>query len=126
MDTFSIDGAGQDYKLSGPKKPSGGWLSGCGGLRFRVASKLYGRTPLSLARSARAAFTRARLTSTALSVILTLRSGGTGAAKPCEPRQVREEAAVRRSLRVLPANLPDAFGLKNGHTYPFPATGLLL
>ena len=32
---------------------------------------------------------------------------GTGAAEPCEPRQVREEAAVRRCLRVLPANLPE-------------------
>ena len=39
--------------------------------------------------------------------MLNQHSGGTGAAKPCEPRQIREEAAVRRFLRVLPDNLPE-------------------
>jgi len=33
------------------------------------------------------------------------RPDGTGAAEPCEPRQVREEAAVRRYLWAPPANL---------------------
>jgi len=34
-------------------------------------------------------------------------SGGSGAAETCEPRQVREEATVRRSFRVPPGSLPD-------------------
>jgi len=49
------------------------------------------------------------LTALPVSVMLIWRPGGTGAAEPCEPRQVREEAAVRRLLRVLPANLPVRF-----------------
>jgi len=35
--------------------------------------------------------------------------GGTGAAEPYEPRQVREEAAVRRYLWVPPVILPGLF-----------------
>jgi ubiquinone/menaquinone biosynthesis C-methylase UbiE len=38
--------------------------------------------------------------------ILIQRPGGTGAAEATEPRQVREEAAVRRPLWAPPANLP--------------------
>ena len=34
------------------------------------------------------------------------RPGGSGAAEPYESRQVRKEAAVRRSLRVPPILLP--------------------
>jgi hypothetical protein len=37
------------------------------------------------------------------------RPGGSGAAEPCETRQVRKEAAVRRSLRVPPVLLPGHF-----------------
>jgi len=37
------------------------------------------------------------------------RPGGSGAAEPCEPRQVREEAAVSRCLRVPPGLLPGHF-----------------
>jgi len=37
--------------------------------------------------------------------MLILSSGGTGTAEPCEPRQVREEAAVRRIPWAPPANL---------------------
>lgn len=36
------------------------------------------------------------------------RPGGTGAAEPFEPRQVRDEAAVRKFLWAPPANLPGA------------------
>ena len=35
--------------------------------------------------------------------------GGSGAAEACEPRQVREEAAVRRKFRVPPGCLPGVF-----------------
>ena len=41
--------------------------------------------------------------------MLSLRPGGTGAAEPYEPRQIREEAAVRRFFRAPPDNLPGAF-----------------
>jgi len=37
--------------------------------------------------------------------ILNARPDGTGAAEPCEPRQVREEAAVSGILWAPPANL---------------------
>ncbi len=50
------------------------------------------------------------------SIILNLRLGGTGAAEPCEPRQVREEAAVRRFLRVLPVILPGALQMMDQNT----------
>ena len=40
--------------------------------------------------------------------MLGARPGGLGAAETPEPRQVREEAAVRRSLWVPPKNLPGA------------------
>ena len=47
------------------------------------------------------------------SSILLMRSGGTDAAEPCEPRQVREEAAVRRSFWVPSGNLSErTFKLK--------------
>jgi ubiquinone/menaquinone biosynthesis C-methylase UbiE/uncharacterized protein YbaR (Trm112 family) len=42
-----------------------------------------------------------------------MRPGGTGAAEPPEPRQVREEASVRRILWAPPANLPGAFFMYN-------------
>ncbi len=35
-----------------------------------------------------------------------LHPGGSGAAEPFEPRQVREEATVRRKFWVPPGNLP--------------------
>ena len=41
--------------------------------------------------------------------ILIRRPGGTGAAESFEPRQVREEATVRRPLWAPPGNLPGAF-----------------
>ena len=37
------------------------------------------------------------------------RPGGAGAAETFEPRQVREEAAVRRYFRVPPGTLPGHF-----------------
>jgi hypothetical protein len=40
--------------------------------------------------------------------MLGARPGGLGAAEATEPRQVREEAAVRRPLWVPPINLPGA------------------
>ena len=49
-------------------------------------------------------------------VSLTPRPDGTGAAEPCEPRQVREEAAVRRILWAPPVNLSGrTFNLKVKH-----------
>jgi len=45
------------------------------------------------------------------------RSGGSGAAEPFEPRQVREEAAVRGCLRVPPGAGPGAHFL---HRLPDP------
>jgi hypothetical protein len=41
--------------------------------------------------------------------ILSPRPGGTGAAEFPKPRQVREEATVRRSFWAPPANLPGLF-----------------
>ncbi len=41
--------------------------------------------------------------------MLIARPGGTGAAESFEPRQVREEATVRRPLWAPPGNLPGAF-----------------
>jgi hypothetical protein len=41
--------------------------------------------------------------------MLITRPGGTGAAEPFEPRQVREEAAVRRKFWAPPVILPGVF-----------------
>jgi len=41
--------------------------------------------------------------------MLITRPGGTGAAEAFEPRQVREEAAVRRKFWAPPVTLPGVF-----------------
>jgi ubiquinone/menaquinone biosynthesis C-methylase UbiE len=50
--------------------------------------------------------------------MLGARPGGPGAAEAPEPRQVREEAAVRRPLWVPPINLPGAFNYPMKNTPP--------
>jgi hypothetical protein len=50
--------------------------------------------------------------------MLGARPGGPGAAEAPEPRQVREEAAVRRSLWVPPINLPGALYIANEKRHP--------
>ena len=47
--------------------------------------------------------------------MLTARPGGTGAAEPFEPRQVREEATVRRYLWVPPDHLPGRILFKENY-----------
>lgn len=50
-----------------------------------------------------------RLTAYFISSMLTARPDGTGAAESFEPRQVREEATVRRLIWAPPENLSGAF-----------------
>ena len=47
-----------------------------------------------------------------------MRPGGPGAAESYEPRQVREEATVRRYIRVPPSACPDIFNLVGFSAYP--------